>query len=168
MQAACRLKCSTFCLRQSPRHCICRSGRGGLGLSRRGSCYRQFNDERCAQVRLGGDPQIAMVVFPYDEIRDGQPQACTFVAAFGGEERIKDLLLQFTGHAWAVILDFHSGQVHIPHEAKGHGGCGATGLTHRLDPVFNDIEEDLLEFAGAAVHLGHADSYSLSILMLLI
>src|SRR6478609_477826 len=97
--------------------------------------------------------------------RDGQPHAHTFRLA--GEERFEDLLQFAFGDTVATIQYRQVGKLLDARSPDTDDATSARRLPHRVDPVHDKIENDLLKLDAVAedrkrISFDHANQFDLS------
>ena len=106
---------------------------------------------RAVGVRLD-ERQFASVVLDYSKT-DSEPHSHT--AGFRRKERIEHALSIIDRNSASGVLDREQyGRVTVKARCEPHVSCVRSHRAHRVDGVFNEVQEHLLELRAIQVHLG--------------
>src|SRR5258705_7541901 len=106
---------------------------------------------RAVGVRLD-EPQFASVVFDHGKT-DSEPHSHT--AGFRRKERIEHALPILDRNSGSGVLDREQyGRVTVKTRREPHAACVRSHRAHRVDSVFKEVQEYLLELRAIQMHLG--------------
>ena len=106
---------------------------------------------RAVGVRLD-EPQFASVVLDYSKT-DSEPHSHT--AGFRRKERIEHALSILDRNSASGVLDREQyGRVTVKARCEPHVSCVRGHGAHRVDGVFDEVQEHLLELRAIQMHLG--------------
>src|SRR5262249_48903590 len=137
------------------------AGAGGRFLRRRVERGEiDFKSASLAGLAINPDASLALL---YDAVNGREPEAGSLADALGGEEGLKDMILNLLGHALAGIGD---GEADVAARLDVEMGAGiflvevdcagfdryAAAVRHGVTSIQNKVENDLLDLSRIGAH----------------
>src|ERR1700722_2117925 len=109
------------------------------------------------EARARGQPALNLdrsAMFAHNAISDRKPQAGSLAGALSGEEWIVDPLQVLRGYTLPIVTYIDARKpVRVPGLDRQPGGStGGAALLHGVARIQEQIQENLLQLAGIALH----------------